>query len=553
MSVSDRVDELDLSLFDQIQTGGTSSRDRRSLLALHAALAARGDFGYLEVGSYLGASLQSFIADPRCRRIVSVDRRDAISVDERGVAPDYPNNTTAHMLERLSKVPEAELEKLTTIEASTEKLDAAELSADLCFIDAEHTNAAALRDARFCRQVIRERGVIVFHHRTLVGDAVRQFLAELSRHRAYPLAHDLFVVEINVPSLLSDPRVRAQVPHRAWLVVDRLGAMSLALRLSPMVGLRRRAFGFALARRVFGRIALTLGAPHRSRRRPQLPTGLRSALFEIYTFVNDDALYERMRKSFIDAGFSPDAFVRLTDGNDDPYSAINRIGQESTARYPILCHQDVRADQGAGAIELVAAVEQLDKIDPHWVVAGNAGVMRSGRVLKRLVDPNGGFTGESLPLPAVTLDENFLVFNSRNAPRCSAGLSDFHLYGSDVCLHALSSGGSAYVIEFPVTHLGAGSKRGLERANDRFIAAWSEHCRFCYVLTTVDTLFISRSKVLHRLFGSSWAVARVAQHRHALHGLPLRRVDRLSSLQLVRRRETRAARPEAPQGIRRRT
>ena len=80
--------------------------------------------------------------------------------------------------------------------------------------------------------------------------------------------------------------------------------------------------------------------------------------------------------------------------------------------------------------------------------------MRSGRLLRRLVDVHGGSTIDSLPLPVVTLDEVFLVFNARNTPQCSRALAEFHLYGTDVCLHALMSGCSAYVIDFPITHRG---------------------------------------------------------------------------------------------------
>jgi predicted O-methyltransferase YrrM len=236
VSLRDRVDRLDLSLFDHIQSGGTSSGDRHSLLAVHAALAARGEFSYLEIGSYLGASMQSFIADSRCHEIVSIDRRDEVSPDERAEMPEYPHNNRSHMLERLSEVPGADLEKLTAIDAGTDELDPTELSADLCFIDGEHTNGAALRDARFCRQVVRDRGVIVFHDRKLVGRGIREFLRELSHSHAYPLAHDLFVVELNGPSLLSDSRVKARVPRTAWLVADRLQAVPLALRLAAIVG-----------------------------------------------------------------------------------------------------------------------------------------------------------------------------------------------------------------------------------------------------------------------------------------------------------------------------
>lgn len=223
MSVTRRVDELDVSLFDQIKVGGTSPQDRRSLLALHAALATRGPFRYLEVGCYLGGTLQAFIADRRCEGIVAIDRRDEVSLDVRDENPVYQDNTTAHMVELLAGVPSADLAKLRTIDASTQELDPREFAADLCFIDAEHTNEAVLRDAWFCHSVIRDRGVIAFHDRKLVADGIVRFLSQLPGHRAYPLMHDLLVVEVGIPTLLGDRNVRRQVPRRAWLLAARLG------------------------------------------------------------------------------------------------------------------------------------------------------------------------------------------------------------------------------------------------------------------------------------------------------------------------------------------
>ena len=530
VSPSRRVDRLDLSLFDQIEGACASSADRRSLLAVHAALAARGEFSYLEVGSYHGASLQSFIVDPRCRSIVSIDRRDSVSPDGRreGVVP-YPDNTTAGMLERLSRVPGADLAKLSSVDGTTEDLDPVALRVDLCLIDAEHTNAAALRDARFCRRAIRDRGVILFHDRLVVDHGIQRFLGELPRYHAYPLAHELFVVELGVPSLLRDPRVRARVPHDLWVIADRLRAVRPALRLGPML---------RTARRRSARLALALGAPRRSGRHPPNAPVAPGPPFEIHTFVNDDALYARMRQSFINAGFDAEAFARLTDSGSDPYTTITRIGCGSPARYPILCHQDVFTDQGAGATELLACLRALDVLDPGWVVAGNAGIMRSGRLIRRLVDRHGGSTGELLPLPVVSLDEDFLVFNPRNAPRCSAELKEFHLYGADVCLHALISGGSAYVIDFPVTHLGRTGAaahpeseywRVYEHSRKRFIAVWNDRCLFRYVLTPSDTLFISRSRLLRRLFGSSSAVASVTRCRHEGDGPQFGLIQRLLS------------------------
>src|SRR3954449_2182108 len=49
LSITDQVDRLDVGLFEHVQRGGTSFEDLTSLLAVHAAIAARGSFDYLEV------------------------------------------------------------------------------------------------------------------------------------------------------------------------------------------------------------------------------------------------------------------------------------------------------------------------------------------------------------------------------------------------------------------------------------------------------------------------------------------------------------------------
>jgi len=181
--------------------------------------------------------------------------------------------------------------------------------------------------------------------------------------------------------------------------------------------------------------------------------------FDVYTFVTDEDHYEAMLASFRVAGMSPALarFVRLSgDGGNDPFGAIGRLFAAAADRYAILCHQDVRLDQGMGANELLSALAHLDSLDPSWVVAGNAGVTHDLRLVRRLVDPYGGRTADALPARVMSLDENFLVFNPRWSPHCSQSLSGFHFYGADVCLNAAADGGTAYVIDFPLTHLSAG-------------------------------------------------------------------------------------------------
>jgi hypothetical protein len=527
VTIIDRVDRIDSSLFDRIEGGLASSADRRSLLAIHAAVAARGAFRYLEIGSYLGASLQTFISDPRCTAIVSIDRRDAFSPDSRPGGAAYPDNTTERMCDLLAQVPGAELDKLTALDASTESLDPDGFAADLCLIDGEHTNVAALRDARFCWHAMSGRGVIVFHDRVIVAGAIRRFLAELEGARAYPLSHELFVVELGVPTLLRDPRLRAQVPHSLWTAAACAGVTSQLLALGPVA---------RQARRLLGRAALTAGAPRRTRRVMPTPAPAPvtepTATFELNTFVNDEHRYAAMRASFAEAGFDSDAFVQLSDRDDDPFRALTRLGQRSDVRYPILCHQDLLADLGAGAAELESALRYLDRVAPHWAVAGSAGIMRSGRLIRRALDVRGGFTWERLPLPVVTIDEVFVVLNPRNAPSCSPGAAGFHLYGTDVCLRTLAAGGGAYVIDFPLTHVDPGPRHrdqaywdAYQRARASFCESWNPRSAFRYVITTSDAIFLSRSRLLRRVFGAPWILTSVTRRRAVIDTSDMRWID----------------------------
>src|SRR4051812_12044666 len=89
----DRIAELDLSLFDVIPSQSTSD-DKGSLLALQLAVRdAVGEYTYLEIGSYLGGSIQPHLLDPECRKIYSIDKRPRSQPDERGIDYIYENNS----------------------------------------------------------------------------------------------------------------------------------------------------------------------------------------------------------------------------------------------------------------------------------------------------------------------------------------------------------------------------------------------------------------------------------------------------------------------------
>ena len=434
-----------------------TDRNLESLLDLQAALAESSEVALLVLGSPPEGSLEALSAAPGGRTITHL-----------GDGQELP--------------------------------DASVISANLCLVAERGRPRAALAAARFCCAVLRGHGVIVFCERTTISSAISRFLAELPACRVLPLAHDLLVVELGDPTVLDYAAVQARVPRPVWLALDRLRAVPLALRIAP--ALRRLEIGLL---RAFLRAT---GPPRRGGTNPWAVQAPNNEIpFAIHTFVTDSELYAQMRASFIAAGFAPDAFLALDDRHDDPYGAITRLGRSIGVRYPILCHQDLLADRSADARELVRVLVELDDIDPGWVVAGNAGMTRCGQRVLQLVDPISSPSPANLPASVVSLDENFLVFNRRNAPRCTENLSGFHLYGADVCLHALAAGGSAYVIDFPLTHLSAGRKNAdYYQARDRFVQAWSPRFVFRYVVTTTGALFLSRFKALRRSFGSERAL-----------------------------------------------
>ena len=216
--------------------------------------------------------------------------------------------------------------------------------------------------------------------------------------------------------------------------------------------------------------------------------------FHVVTFVDDERLYDGMVESFSAAGF--DRFTPLRDG--EPFSTITELGRSSD-ELVILCHQDVRLDQGDGARELAAVLDELTERDPRWAVAGNAGGTRRLALVRHLADPHGADWERGLPRRVTTLDENFLVLRTAQKPRCSPELAGFHLYGSDVCLHADQLGSSCYVVDFRLTHLSAGGTAGFEAAMLAFATHWRRRFLLRYIRTPSRLVGLSRLPLLGNL------------------------------------------------------
>ncbi len=255
-----RIEALDEGLFREIEPD-MSSWDIRCLLALHGTVAASGaPFAYLEIGSYHGGSLQALIRDPRCDCAMSIDPRPAETPDKARGTYVYEDNTTELMIELLSRVPSADIRKLSTFEASTEEMRPADLSRrpNFCFIDGEHTDEAVLRDARFCADAVAGAGVLAFHDYQMVEAGIRAFLKEAWQDVSHAIAFagHVFAVELGGARMLQAPIVDRAIASRWHSAVWRVASRP-----------RRSAIPLLVAWSAVSRVDLAVAAARRRRRR----------------------------------------------------------------------------------------------------------------------------------------------------------------------------------------------------------------------------------------------------------------------------------------------
>jgi len=204
---------LDLKLFEKIPAQLTDA-DKRSLLAVQQALRDRiPEYRYLEIGSHLGGSIQPHLQDPRCKRIYSIDKRPLQVADERGYNVPYPENSTAQMLQLLRQIDPNADQRIICFDTDSSAVDPAAITPppQLCLIDGEHTDRAAAADFAFCKSVVGERGVILFHDPNIIYIALTRILQSLgdagTPFHAYALPSSVFVLELGGIDIHTSPPI----------------------------------------------------------------------------------------------------------------------------------------------------------------------------------------------------------------------------------------------------------------------------------------------------------------------------------------------------------
>ncbi|MBT8426228.1 MAG: hypothetical protein KJO67_14725 [Silicimonas sp.] len=182
--------------------------------------------------------------------------------------------------------------------------------------------------------------------------------------------------------------------------------------------------------------------------------------FSVVTLLVSDDNYRRMLRSFEDKGFGPDntEFVAIDNrqGNKlDGYQALRAVAPQLRGRFVLFAHDDIELTAD-GYTALHAVLTDLEARDPLWMVAGNSGLF-TDTLFAHLDDPHGTFRlPGNTPQQVRTLDENFLVMPRARMVFPSVDLKGFHLFGTDICLHAGFAGGTAYTIPFLLTHHSGG-------------------------------------------------------------------------------------------------
>ncbi len=161
-----------------------------------------GSYNYLEIGSYLGGSIQPHLLDEKCAKIYSIDKRPLTQPDERGVDYTYLNNSTARMIENLKSVAPDQIDKVTAIDGDTNHIKPSEIKdkITLCYIDGEHTDEAVLSDFKFCLSSLKENGAILFDDANIIYNGIADCLEILKKdsikYRANILPDKVFIIEI---------------------------------------------------------------------------------------------------------------------------------------------------------------------------------------------------------------------------------------------------------------------------------------------------------------------------------------------------------------------
>lgn len=230
--------------------------------------------------------------------------------------------------------------------------------------------------------------------------------------------------------------------------------------------------------------------------------------YSICTLVTSETEYAEMIHSFERAGFSnlnaEYLYADNTKENSfDAYEAYRKFSRIAKGKFIIYCHQDVLAIDTISVLD--DKIYELEKLDHHWAIAGNAGASTIRSYYKYFVnnDDEKEVVGE-FPAKVTSLDENFLVIKRDAGLSTSGDLHGYHFYGTDLCINADILGYNCYVIKYLVKHKSWGNKdEAFWASRDLFISKYTRALRSRMIQTTCARLGIAGNSLMSHLFNRS--------------------------------------------------
>ncbi|MDP3266153.1 MAG: hypothetical protein Q8M39_04925 [Sulfuricurvum sp.] len=226
-------------------------------------------------------------------------------------------------------------------------------------------------------------------------------------------------------------------------------------------------------------------------------------LFSICSLVTDKQEYAQMLDSFQAAGFTEEIseflYADNSNGNKyDGFQGVKTFLTKATGKYIIICHQDILLSYDK-IDTLMKCIEDLNRLDPNWAIAGNAGYNGLTQKAIRISDPyEMNASKGSFPARVQSLDENFLLIRKDANLSISNNLTGFHFYGVDLCIIANILGYNAYVIDFHLYHKSGGNcNESFFTAKSRLISKYQRVLQPKFIRTTCTSLFLSSSKWLN--------------------------------------------------------
>jgi hypothetical protein len=221
--------------------------------------------------------------------------------------------------------------------------------------------------------------------------------------------------------------------------------------------------------------------------------------YTICTLVTKLQEYNEMVSSCVQAGFSPDLCEYLYINNIgqnvlDAYQGTNLFLKNAKGKYVIICHQDVLFNK-SDIDNLDERLKELDSRDPKWALAGNAGAAGPNHIVYHISYPNNIHMNKgNYPVKVSALDENFLLVKNDAMLSVSSDLVGFHLYATDLCLHAELLGFTSYAIAFNITHKSRGNvDQNFRDIRKSFQIKYNRYFRNRWIQTPSTVFYLSGS------------------------------------------------------------